>query len=612
MLQQSNFLQDTCEIVSGLFNVVITIVDKEFVRIAGTDRYKKEIGRQAANPNVFKKVMEHDRTIIINSPGNEEICDGCINKDNCPEKAAIYTPLEVKGEIIGGLGIMAFNEEQKRSGLFNEEVFQKFTEKLGQLISSKIEAQEYTKMLNINLKETAAIINSVHDGVIAVNGQGKIYQINDSASAYFGMEKERYLNRNISELLSQPLVERLRRCGHFVDVEDKIAVNHTKIHVLITAQRIEEEGQFYGTVLIFKSIKEASSIARKLLHEADYKVSFEDIIGDSQAMKSVKYLSKTVAGSDSTVLIRGESGTGKEMFARAIHNDSKRQEGPFIPVNCAAIPEPLLESELFGYDDGAFTGAKKGGKIGKCELASGGTLFLDEVGDIPLFLQSKFLRMLQERAIERVGGTKTIPVDIRIIAATNRNLEEMIERREYREDLYYRLNVIPIFLPPLRERKEDIITVSNYFLAHYTKRLNKRISAISPEAGKVLYQYVWPGNLRELENAVECAVNIESGDELTVESLPERIRRESEKSDSECNATEATERWKPLVNAEDESDVKMSCGQNSVQLKKRMRKVELDEVIKALDHYGWDTKGKKVAAKNLGIGIATLYRILNK
>lgn len=609
MLQQSNFLQDTCEIVSGLFNVVITIVDKEFIRIAGTDRYKGEIGRQAANPNVFKKVMENDRTIIINSPGNEEICGGCVNKNNCPEKAAIYTPLEVKGEIIGGLGIMAFNEEQKRSGLFKEEVFLKFTEKLGQLISSKIEAQEYARMLNINLKETVAIINSVHDGVIAVNGEGRIYQINDSASAYFGMEKETYLNQNISQLLSQPLVDRLKRNRNFVDVEDKIIVNHTKIHALITAQRIEEEGQVYGTVLIFKSIKEASSIARKLLHEADYKVSFEDIIGESQALHNVKYLSKTVAGSDSTVLIRGESGTGKEMFARAIHNDSRRREGPFIPVNCAAIPEPLLESELFGYDDGAFTGAKKGGKIGKCELASGGTLFLDEVGDIPLFLQSKFLRMLQERAIERVGGTKTIPVDIRIIAATNRNLEEMIERREYREDLYYRLNVIPIFLPPLRERKDDILTVSDYFLSHYTKRLNKRISAISSEARHILYQYAWPGNLRELENAIECAVNIENSRELTVGSLPERIRKESGALSPKASAADGSA-WRGFSTNSEE--VQNGGELPPTKLKKRMRKVEIQEVIKALDRYGWNTKGKKVAAKNLGIGIATLYRILNQ
>ncbi len=602
MIKQSFFLQDTCEIISGLFNVVITIVDKSFLRIAGTDHYKGEIGKPAVNPNVFKNVMENDKTIIIDHPGKEPVCNECSNKDNCQEKAAIYTPLKVDGEIVGGVGIIAFTEEQKRSAIFDNEFFLRFTEKLSEMISSKIEAEEYARILDINLKETLAIINSVHDGVVAVNEKGIIYQINDSASTFFGLKRESYMGVHIERLLSGRILERIKKERSIVDVEDKIDVGKTKLPVLITAQAIEGEKGLYGTVLIFKSMKEASSIARKLLHEADYKVGFEDIIGDSQEIENVKFLARKVAGSNSTVLIRGESGTGKEMFARAIHNASPRRDGPFIAVNCAAIPEPLLESELFGYEDGAFTGAKRGGKIGKCELAIGGTLFLDEVGDIPLFLQSKFLRMLQERTIERVGGNKIIAVDIRIIAATNRNLEEMLENNEFREDLYYRLNVIPIFLPPLRKRREDIMVVSEYFLRKYATRLGKNVSSLAEDTQALLNSYSWPGNLRELENAIECAVNIETGKKLTAASLPERILKASDPREF----LDEAETGAPSAAAEHLRE------DDPFPLKESRRKTDVDTVIKALDKYGWDTKGKKVAAKSLGIGIATLYRILNK
>lgn len=590
-MDKTSFIQDTCEIISGLFNVVITIVDKNFIRIAGTDRYKNMIGEESLNPFVFKEVMENDKTIIISNPGEATICQYCKDINNCPEKAAIYTPLKVNKKIVGGVGIIAFTEEQKQSGIFNNDVFLKFTQKLSELISSKIEAQEYAKKLNLNLKESIAILNSVHDGVIAFNSKNKIYQINNSAQNSFGIEPEEYLKKDISLLLSKAILKKIEDEESIVDKPEKITIGDKQNPVLITAQAIKDSKRKYGTVIILKNMSEANQMAKNLLHGSDYKVFFSDIIGNSQALEKIKIFSRKIATSDSTVLIRGESGTGKEMFARAIHNDSTRKKGPFIAVNCAAIPEPLLESELFGYDEGAFTGAKKGGKIGKCELAIGGTLFLDEVGDIPLFLQVKFLRMLQERSIERVGGNRTIPVDIRIIAATNRNLEEMIINNEYREDLYYRLNVIPITLPPLRERQDDIVTVSQYFLEKYTIKLHKEISSITPESLEILKQYSWPGNLRELENAIECAVNIETDQVLTPSSLPEKIKK--------------------ALTSYNSSSIDPQFGSPS-PLKKTIRKAELQEIISTLDKYGWDTKGKKNAAKNLGIGIATLYRILNQ
>jgi transcriptional regulator with PAS, ATPase and Fis domain len=236
-----------------------------------------------------------------------------------------------------------------------------------------------------------------------------------------------------------------------------------------------------------------------------------NILGNDDKIKKLIEKIKVVANNVSNILLLGESGTGKELFARAIHATSNRKNNPFIAVNCAAIPEMLLESELFGYEDGSFTGAKKGGKIGKFLLADGGTLFLDEIGDMPLYLQAKLLRVLDDKKVDRVGSTKLVDVDVHIISATNKSLEEMVEKKEFRQDLFYRLNVIPLFVPPLRERKDDILLLSDYFINKYNKRLSKDILGLSKDVQVVLLKYSWPGNVRELENYIEYMVSFETG-----------------------------------------------------------------------------------------------------
>jgi formate hydrogenlyase transcriptional activator len=243
--------------------------------------------------------------------------------------------------------------------------------------------------------------------------------------------------------------------------------------------------------------------------------NFEEILGDSGALKRVLNQVETVAPTDSSVLILGETGTGKEVLARAIHNLSPRRQHTFVKVNCAAIPSGLLESELFGHEKGAFTGAIDQ-KIGRFELAHQGTLFLDEVGDIPLELQPKLLRVLQEHEFERLGGTRTQRVDVRVVAATNRDLAEMVAERQFRSDLFYRLNVFPIVVPPLRERREDIPTLVRYFANKYARRMNKRIETIPSETLETLVQWHWPGNVRELQNIVERAVILTPGPVLRV------------------------------------------------------------------------------------------------
>ena len=262
----------------------------------------------------------------------------------------------------------------------------------------------------------------------------------------------------------------------------------------------------------------------KLKDELKEKYNIHNMIGNSSSMQLVYENIIQVANANATVLIRGESGTGKELVAHAIHYNSPRAQKPFVKINCGAIPENLLESELFGYEKGAFTGATER-KKGKFELADGGTIFLDEIGELPLNLQVKILRVLQEKEFERVGGVKIITINVRIIAATNTNLEEQIKQNRFREDLYYRLNVFPIYIPPLRERKTDILLLADHFLAKYAKENNKRISRISTLAIDLLNSYHWPGNVRELQNCMERAVLVCNGDTIQSTHLPPTLQR---------------------------------------------------------------------------------------
>jgi sigma-54 specific flagellar transcriptional regulator A len=260
-----------------------------------------------------------------------------------------------------------------------------------------------------------------------------------------------------------------------------------------------------------------------VLSKPDNKNRFKDIIGQSEKMQKIFRIIEKVADSDSTIIIHGESGTGKGLVARAIHQNSHRKNKPFIAINCGAIPENLLESELFGHVRGAFTGATSP-KPGKFELADGGTVFLDEIGDMSPELQVKVLRVLEEREFEQVGGCKTIKVDVRIIAATHRDLEEEVQKENFREDLYYRLNVIPVRLPPLRKRKSDVLLLIHHFLKHFNTKNNKLVEGVSDEAMQIMMCYFWPGNVRELKNIVERIVVLKGAGEISPGDLPESLK----------------------------------------------------------------------------------------
>ena len=283
--------------------------------------------------------------------------------------------------------------------------------------------------------------------------------------------------------------------------------------------RIEEVLLLLQRALEFQRLNRENISLRKQL-KAKYR--FENIVSDHESMQAIFEVVEKVSDSDSTILIYGESGTGKELIARAIHYNSYRQDKPLVPINCGAIPGELLESELFGYEKGAFTGATSL-RIGRFELANGGTVFLDEIGEMSPALQVKILRVLQEREFERVGGTRTIKVDVRIIAATNKNLEESVAKNQFREDLFYRLNVIPIHIPPLRERKSDLPLLVAHFIERFNAEKKRHLEGITPEALEILQRYSWPGNVRELENLIERIAILKGSGIITPHDLPEKL-----------------------------------------------------------------------------------------
>lgn len=381
------------------------------------------------------------------------------------------------------------------------------------------------------------ILEASNDLICFVDEYGKVSYVNPAYRKYFPDTSENIIGKDIFSL--SPKGYRFKAFTHRQKIEN---VLHTKegIDVITNIDPIFIDNEFKGIISSSKpvnEIKELLNALRKSEEELNYykeellkhttlNSSFSNIVGSSRLLKDILFMCERASKSTSTTLIRGESGTGKELIAKAIHSNSSRKDKPFVKVNCAAIPENLLESELFGFEKGAFTGAIKS-KPGKFIIADGGTIFLDEIGDMPISMQVKLLRVLQEREVESIGAISSQKIDVRVIAATNRNLEAMIKDGSFREDLYYRLNVLSVTLPPLRDRKEDIRYLVEHFIIKLNDRLNKSIKGIDKECLMLLHEYSWPGNIRELENIVERAMNLCDGDMITPNELPSFLRSSS-------------------------------------------------------------------------------------
>ncbi len=374
-------------------------------------------------------------------------------------------------------------------------------------IEEMLKVKEYNKIQNINNKHIKNIFNSIPVAIITSDINGKVKVCNKKALQMFGSEGNKLKKDEMTEIIENWDKEKASiYLGESISKEVNIITLRNKFQCHLTTSSIYNcEEDNIEIVHVFEEIKKPK---KKNNGQAYY--TFDKIIGqDENFMKILEY-AKKISDSKSTILIMGESGTGKEVFAQSIHNYSRRVDGPFIALNCGAIPKQLIESELFGYEEGAFTGAKKGGNLGKFELADGGTIMLDEIGEMPIDMQTKLLRVVQEGVITKIGSSKSIPVDVRIIAATNKDLKKEVELGRFRKDLYYRLNVLPIYLPPLRERKGDIILIIEYFIKRISRKLNKKEITIPEEYLKKIFNYSWPGNIRELENVVELIINTES------------------------------------------------------------------------------------------------------
>ncbi len=433
--------------------------------------------------------------------------------------------------------------------------------------------------------QTEAILESISDGVFTVDADWRISSFNRAAEAITGITREEALGRSCCDVFRSSMCE--SRCPLRKTLKTgKPAVNQSGFIVRADGRQIpvsvstavlrDRNGTVIGGAETFRDLSEI----QRLKSQLDDRYRFGEWGSRSPAMKRVFELAAAVAGSGSSVLITGETGTGKELMARTIHGMGDRARKPFIAVNCGALPDTLLESELFGYKKGAFTGADRD-KPGRFELARGGSLFLDEIGEISPAMQVRLLRVLQEREFEPLGATRSVPADVRIIAATNRKLDEQVKEGRFRQDLYFRIHVINIELPPLRERQEDIPLLISHFINRYNSRLGRSITGVSPEALALMMEHPWPGNIRELENVIERSFVLCSGQTIGIEHLPESL----------CPAAGSVQAAfaKPIHSARD--------------------RAEIQSIRQALER---NRHNHTAAARELGIHKTTLYRKLKR
>ncbi len=450
------------------------------------------------------------------------------------------------------------------------------------------------------------ILDTLEEWILVVDQNARIFFMNRPYARFLGVNAEEVKGKKVTDVIENTRMHLVIQKG----VAERLSIQKIRDSNMIASRYpIIDQGTVIGAVgiAIFNDThqwKRINSHIKALMAEhvplpesqsphKDSSTSYyrlTDIVGESKAIKELNQTITQVASGDVTVLLRGESGTGKELYAHAIHHLSERSDAPFIKVNCAAIPENLLESELFGYLDGAFTGARKGGKAGKFQLANKGTLFLDEIGELPLSMQAKLLRALQEREVEAIGSHSPTPIDIRLITATHRPLEDLIRSGEFREDLYYRINVVNISLPPLRERPEDIAKLAEHFLQALSRRTGRRAPKLTAQAMTALLEYHWPGNIRELENVLEAAFFTTQEHKIPLSLLPANVRQAA--SQDEFSSSLHTN--SPIL---------------SGTLKEQLDRAEKQAIKQALNNaYG----NRTLAAKQLGISKSTLYEKLQK
>ncbi len=575
-------VQQIASAVASVLRVEVEIADQRLVRIAGTGRTESGILRtMAGEDHVYRASLFDGQPVVIMNPGADDHCRPCTHFGNCEETGEICCPITLDGKEVGVIGLLAFDQEQRARLFADVDSILNFLQKIAELIAIKLKEHLLYKKQQLTLEKLRVVMDDLDKAMLTVDQEDRIVQMNQRAKQYLQLAE---IGEDYEAAAG--VVRAIRQAVESGAAPPKVVldVGGEEKEFLFTIKPIQLDGATLEWVITLDDVREVVAIARQV-GGFELEDSFSGIAGISSAIAQAKEVARRVATSDSTVLLRGESGTGKELFAKAIHQASHRNKQPFVSINCAAIPEHLLESELFGYEEGAFTGARKGGRVGLFEAADKGTLFLDEIGDMPVHLQVKMLRVLQEQQVVRVGGSgKPIDVDVRIIAATHRDLEQLVAAGVFRADLYYRLHVIPILLPSLRERREDILTLANGYLQTCAARLNKHIKGFTQEAQALLFHHDWPGNVRELANAIEYAVNMETSPWIRPESIPFHSRRE------------------PMAKAP--SGAAGTTLEQPLNLKERERAA----ISHALQQVQQDKRRKEEAARLLGISRATLFR----
>ncbi|ELD0414433.1 TPA: sigma-54-dependent transcriptional regulator [Escherichia coli] len=577
LMQIQPTIQRFARMLASVLQLEVEIVDENLCRVAGTGAYGKFLGRQlSGNSRLLRHVLETKTEKVVTQSRFDPLCEGCDSKENCREKAFLGTPVILQDRCVGVISLIAVTHEQQEHISDNLREFSDYVRHISTIFVSKL-LEDQGPGDNIS-KIFATMIDNMDQGVLVVDDESRVQFVNQTALKTLGVVQNNIIGKPIR---FRPLTFESNfthgHMQHIVSWDDKSELIIGQLHNIQGRQLF---------LMAFHQSHTSFSVAN-----APDEPHIEQLVGECRVMRQLKRLISRIAPSPSSVMVVGESGTGKEVVARAIHKLSGRRNKPFIAINCAAIPEQLLESELFGYVKGAFTGASANGKTGLIQAANTGTLFLDEIGDMPLMLQAKLLRAIEAREILPIGASSPIQVDIRIISATNQNLAQFIAEGKFREDLFYRLNVIPITLPPLRERQEDIELLVHYFLHLHTRRLGSVYPGIAPDVVEILRKHRWPGNLRELSNLMEYLVNVvPSGEVIDSTLLPPNLLNNgiTEQSD----VTEVTEAHLSLDDA---------GGTALEEMEKQM-------IREALSRHN----SKKQVADELGIGIATLYRKIKK
>ncbi|HBN0449839.1 TPA: sigma-54-dependent transcriptional regulator [Escherichia coli] len=577
LMQIQPTIQRFARMLASVLQLEVEIVDENLYRVAGTGAYGKFLGRQlSGNSRLLRHVLETKTEKVVTQSRFDPLCEGCDSKENCREKAFLGTPVILQDRCVGVISLIAVTHEQQEHISDNLREFSDYVRHISTIFVSKL-LEDQGPGDNIS-KIFATMIDNMDQGVLVVDDESRVQFVNQTALKTLGVVQNNIIGKPIR---FRPLTFESNfthgHMQHIVSWDDKSELIIGQLHNIQGRQLF---------LMAFHQSHTSFSVAN-----APDEPHIEQLVGECRVMRQLKRLISRIAPSPSSVMVVGESGTGKEVVARAIHKLSGRRNKPFIAINCAAIPEQLLESELFGYVKGAFTGASANGKTGLIQAANTGTLFLDEIGDMPLMLQAKLLRAIEAREILPIGASSPIQVDIRIISATNQNLAQFIAEGKFREDLFYRLNVIPITLPPLRERQEDIELLVHYFLHLHTRRLGSVYPGIAPDVVEILRKHRWPGNLRELSNLMEYLVNVvPSGEVIDSTLLPPNLLNNG--TTEQSDVTEVSEAHLSLDDA---------GGTALEEMEKQM-------IREALSRHN----SKKQVADELGIGIATLYRKIKK